>query len=512
MKKNKRIYPYLIIILLLIFFFSNFISIFIDIYNNNYEPFNGALNFTYDEISIIVNMENLTQDNHISFNKVLRQFNSTRTFYFIKTIGIPLNENLYKIVENSTVKIVQSNFPDSIFLPLVVSMYGNTAPKFVLFIEGKDIMENSENDLIKWAAYAYNKITINDYDYIFGNSQDINGKKIGCSLLFSKASIIEHLLYYTDSDTTHANPFIQLSLATKTKFDFIPFNYIKSSNLENINDRISQNMNCPSTDDKNIPSFCMMLPTFKRDYFSFSFPAFSSQTLKPKFYVVIQNHNRKHYNFSSIQKMVNEPIYHIWMQNWNPFFFLNHRLSSVFPCDFVLKYDDDQWPNDNTINQRAIESARGQNVIIGHTGYIVGKSFCGYSPPNFKKIEKGVVDHIATPYLTRPGYIKLDSRNTIYRLYGGEDIHLSLNSWKLCNVTSKTIKMKLIEKQYDGNNQRSDWQINEAYKNDKEVNYNLFFKTYCYLIHSGYIPRKWDEFQMPQKDYINITIDHKSLN
>ena len=48
-------------------------------------------------------------------------------------------------------------------------MYGNTAPKFVLFIEGKDIMENRENDLIKWAASAYNKITINDYDYIFGD-------------------------------------------------------------------------------------------------------------------------------------------------------------------------------------------------------------------------------------------------------------------------------------------------------------------------------------------------------
>ena len=72
--------------------------------------------------------------------------------------------------------------------------------------------------------------------------------------------------------------------------------------------------------------------------------------------------------------------------------------------------------------------------------------------------------------------------------------------------------MKLIEKQHDGNNQRSDWQINEAYKNDKEVNYDLFFKTYCYLVHSGYIPRTWDEFQMPQKDYINITIEHKSLN
>ena len=510
MKKHKRTY-YLIIILLLIFIFANLISIFLDIYKLE-EPFNGIIKFNYDEISIVVNMENLTPEKHILFNEVLKKFNSTRTFYFIKAVGKPLKENLNKIVENSTIKIVQSNFPDSIFLPLVVSLYGNAGPKFVLFIEGEDVMENSENDLIKWVANAYNKITINEYDYIFGNSQDISGSRIGCSLLLSKASVIEHLLYYTDSDTTHFNPFIQLSLATKTKFDFFPFNNLKPSNLTNIGDRISLNMNCPSTEDKDMPTFCMMLPNFKRNYFSFSFPAFFNQTLKPKFYVVIQNHNRKYYDLSPFQRMVNEPIYHIWMQNWNPFFFLNHRLSSVFPCDFVLKYDDDQWPDNNTINQRAIESARGQNAIIGHIGYIVEHSFCGYSPKKFKEIEKRVVDHIATPYLTRPGYFKLDARNTIYRLYGGEDIHLSLNAWKLCNVTSKTIKMKLIEKHNDGNNQRSDWQIIEAYKNDKVPNYDLFFKTYCYLIHSGYIPRKWDEFQMPQKDFINITIDHKSLN
>lgn len=47
----------------------------------------------------------------------------------------------------------------------------------------------------------------NKYDYIFGNSQIIKGQKIVYSLLLSKSSIIEHLLYYTDSDTSHANPF-----------------------------------------------------------------------------------------------------------------------------------------------------------------------------------------------------------------------------------------------------------------------------------------------------------------
>lgn len=80
-------------------------------------------------------------------------------------------------------------------------------------------------------------------------------------------------------------------------------------------------MNCPSTIDKDKPSLCIILPNFKRNYISSSFTAFSNQTYKPKFYLIIQNDNRINYNLSLIQKMVNEPIYHIWMQNWNSFFF-----------------------------------------------------------------------------------------------------------------------------------------------------------------------------------------------
>ena len=455
MNKFKKLKLHLIIILLLIFIF-----------------FNANTLFKYNQISIIVNMKNLTKKKHILFYDVMRKFNSKRNFYFIKNIGMPLNENLINLVGNSSVKIVQSNFPDSIFLPLVVSLYGNTIPKLVLFIDGEELMEKSGNNLIKWINKVYKKIMINKYDYIFGNYQLINGKKIGCSLLFSKASIIEHLLYYTDSDTSHVNPFIQLSLATQTKFCFIPFNYIKSLKLENTHNRFSLNMNCPSIEDKEMPSFCIMLPNFKRNYFSSSFTAFSNQTYKPKFYIIIQNENRIHYNLSLIQKMVNEPVYHIWMQNWNSFFFLNHRLSSLLPCDFVLKYDDDQWPIDNTIQQRLINTAKNKNIIIGHQGYSVKSSYCGYSPKNYKKTENEVVDHVAVPLLIRPGYIKLDARYSIYRLYGGEDISLSLNSWKSCNVTSKRMKMKLMEMQKDGNNQRADKQIISAYENEKETHFN----------------------------------------
>ena len=504
MNKFKSLKKYLINKLLLIFILY--------LYIYNIENCSTILKMKDDEISIIVNFKNLTKNKHILFYNVMRKLQSTRNFYFIKTLGISLNDSFNKLVDHSSVKIVQSNFPDSFFLPLVVSLYGNTVPAFVLFIDGEELIDNCGNNLIKWVVNAYKEIKENNYDYIFGNSQVIKGKKIGCSLLFSKTSIIEHLLFYTDSDTSHANPFFQLSLATQTKFFFIPFNYTKTSKLENIHNKFSLNMKCPSTDDKNEPSFCIMLPNFKRNYLSSSFAAFSNQTYKPKFYIVIQNDNRIHYNLSFIQKMVNEPVYHIWMQNWNSFFFLNLRLSSVLPCNFVLKYDDDQWPIDNTIQQRLISTAKGKNVIIGLRGYSVKEQYCGYSPKNLKKIEDDIVDHAGVPLLMRPGYIKLDARNNIYRLYYGEDIHLCLNAWKLCNVTSKLMNMTLMEMQKDGNNQGAENQIIAAYKKEKIDQFSLFTKTYCYLIQSGYIPRQWEGFQIPQKDYLNITINHKRIN
>ena len=508
----KRTKLYLILILLLIFFYFKFNKIFKNNFYND-ENFNKIPKIKNDEISIVINMKNLTKNKHILFYEVMRKFNSTRNYYFIKTLGKPLNEKLNKIVENSTVKIVQSNFPDSIFLPLVVSLYGKTVPELILFIEGEELINNSGDSLIKWISLAYKKIKRINYDYIFGNFQIIKGKKIGCSLLISKASVIEHLLYYTDSDTSHTNPFIQLSFATQTKFCFIPFSFIKSSNLENIFTRFSLNMNCPAyNDDKNIPSICIILPSFKRNYFSTSFRYFSKQTYKPKFYIIIQNDNRIQYNLPLIQKIVKEPVYHIWMQNWNSFFFLNFRLSSVLPCDFILKYDDDQWPLDNTLQQRLIKTVKGKNIIIGKRGYSIKKSFCGYSPKYYNKLENGVVDHSSVPILIRPGYIKLDARNKIYRLYGGEDISLSLNSRKLCNVTSKVMKMKLIEMQRDGNNQRADKQIISAYKDEKGKKFNLLKNTYCYFIRSGYMPRRWAEFHLPQKDYLNISLKHKRLN
>lgn len=461
-----------------------------------------------DKISVVVNLKDITNEKHILFYKIMTALNSKRNYYYIKTIGKPLKNNLNQIVENSTVKIVQSNFPDSIFLPLVVSLYGKNIPELILFIQGEDLIDNKGDKLIKWYNYAYMQIIINNYDYIFGNFQIINGKKIGCSLLLSKASVIQHLLYYTNSDTTHINPFIQLSIAKETNFCFIPFNYVLKSQIENTQNKFSQNMDCPSIKDNKNPLLCILLPIFKRNYFYYSIPSFLNQTYQPKFYVIIQNDDMIHLNLTYIQKRLKKPVYHIWMKNWNSFFFLNHRISSLFPCDFVLKYDDDQWPNDNKIQENLIKKAKNKNIMLGGRNYTIKKSICGYYPKSYKKNPNSYIDHIATPFLIRPGYFKLDARKKIYSLYHAEDVTLSIHSFKLCNVESKYTFMKIIEKHKDGNQHEADKQFVSL----KVKAVDLFRNSYCYLIRSGYIPKTWNEFHLHRSESIEIDIDHKALN
>ena len=465
---NKKIF-FILILYILFFLIINEGNI----YKNNYNDGN---------LSIVINIKNLSENIHLFYYDIIKELNTTRSFYFIKTSRKSLLDNLNELIKDKSIKIVQSNFPDSIFL-------------------------------INWINRAISEIKYKNYDYIFGNSQIINETKIGCSLLLSRSSIIQHLLYHTNSDTTHINPFIQLSLATKTCFKFMLLNdSLEASILENIKGSFSQNIICPSINDKLNPTLGIMIPAFKRDYFSLSFPEFSKQTLKPKFYVIIQNDNRQHLNLSLIQRFVKEPVYHIWMQNWNSFFILNFRLSSVLPCDFILKYDDDQWPNDKYLHEYLIKNIKNKNIILGFRNYVIQNSMCGYLPKYYKNIEKDISDHVAVPLLIRQGYLKLEARNKIFRLYSIEDVSLSVNSNLICNVISKKIKMNLIEKQNDGNSQSLDGKIISEYTKEKMKMKNLILNGYCFYIHSGFIPMKWGDFQLPIKDYINITINHKLLH
>ena len=508
MKRYNKYKINFISIFLLIYIYYNEIQ-FSELYDSNF--LNSADNIENNDMSIIININNFTLNKFDLYSEIMNKLNSTRKFIFIKTKNKSLDENINYLVGNTSIKIIQSNFPDSIFLPFVISLFGNTNPKYVLFVDDEEVIDININNFLNWVDNASKDIIINKYDYIFGNYKFISGRKIGSTILLSKASIIQHFLYYTNCNTKHVNPFIQLSFANKTKFKFIPLYSNIAFDLNNINGIFSTNMKCPSFNNDR-QSLCILLPTFKRNYIYHSLLSLSYQTYKPSFYVIIQNDNKIHFNLSYIQDIIKEPVYHIWIQNWNSYFYLIHRIASVLPCDYILKYDDDQWPLDNTIHERLIKEVKNKNIIIGHRGYSIKKTFLKYTHLFTKILDKNILDHAATPMLVRPGYFKLDARNMIYRLYSTEDISLSLNSWIFCKVSSIRMKMNLFEIHNDGKNQRVDKEIKYFYENEKYKRNNIFFNTYIYLILAGYIPQKWDKFKISKNHHINITLKHDRLN
>ena len=107
-----------------------------DKYYGNYDDNNI---YNYDRVSLVINMKNLTNDKHLYFNDIFQKLNATRIFYFVKTIGKQLDQNLYKFISDSNVKIVLSNFPDSIFLPFVkVGLLGIS--RTITLLEGDGII------------------------------------------------------------------------------------------------------------------------------------------------------------------------------------------------------------------------------------------------------------------------------------------------------------------------------------------------------------------------------------
>ena len=84
------------------------------LYKINYNNYQRNI-FSEDRLSIVINLKNITKEKHIFYYDIMKKINSSRNYYYIKTFNSSLKNNLNESVENNTVKIVQSNFPDSIY-------------------------------------------------------------------------------------------------------------------------------------------------------------------------------------------------------------------------------------------------------------------------------------------------------------------------------------------------------------------------------------------------------------
>ena len=142
MKRYKKYKKNFISIFLLIYIYYNEIQ-FSELYDSNF--LNSADNIENNDMSINININNFTRNKFYLYSEIMNKLNSTRKFIFIKTKNKSLDENINYLVGNTSIKIIQSNFPDSIFLPFVISLFGNTNPKYVLFIDDEEVIDININ-------------------------------------------------------------------------------------------------------------------------------------------------------------------------------------------------------------------------------------------------------------------------------------------------------------------------------------------------------------------------------
>jgi hypothetical protein len=205
-------------------------------------------------------------------------------------------------------------------------------------------------------------------------------------------------------------------------------------------------------------------------------------------------------NFSAILKACGPyEVLHVWLTNWNSFFFLTYVLMSFVPERFVLKIDDDQMPNDRAGLARFVAAAEKSDRIIGSGAYTATRPLCGFVPRIGNG--RGDVDHTAWVVLYDARAGKVMSRFRRYSLAHAEDVMLSVVNQMECGTDSITVPITVRANHGDGFGSEGDSEVKIEHSKAKG---DVFHMTYCHFINAGYVPRRWQNFTVRNPQDIRL--------
>ena len=388
--------------------------------------------------------------------------------------------------------VIFSNFPDTGYLPLMVTLYNETIPDYVVYANKTEITEMPDSN---WITDNVLMMQDENIDLLFGGKTTYQSKTVGIGLMVAKTKIIQGLVYGTNSKTNSPPPLLMLSMYSeqnpgKLKVKYSDYKHMKDSiNYNYVNNfELLKPQKClNSKKDAEHPTLSYLLPQFKRSYIYKFITEFEKQTVKPEFYCLFQCENRLTFDLKRLEKLSSRPIYHIWCYNWKPYFFLPDYVAGLFPTDFVIRFDDDQCSKNVNLFKKLIKMTLDKDMIIGFRGAHFMPQCYGtdiqYILPqkNYNRF-----DHVAAPLLFRPIHIKTMGRFEPLTMVHGEDIVLSISNSFLCNTTIKKYnKMELTEFQSDAFKHGKDKQFNSIKKISTK---DYCFKQYCQFILNGYKP------------------------
>ncbi|KAH0785961.1 hypothetical protein GPJ56_010095 [Histomonas meleagridis] len=390
--------------------------------------------------------------------------------------------------DNFTQQVIYSDFPDAGYLPLIASLYTLNMPDYIFYVNTSYVNSMPST---AWLEDAISQFCHNDYDILFGGQTTYKGVKVGIGIAIIRSTLVRELLYYTNSTYFSIPPLLSLSLISSRnsaiRIVYYPFDGIKSSsNYDYItNPQIPQYRMCPNINDPPNPTIALLLPQFKRKYIYNFIENFEKQTLLPEFYCIVQCENRITLDLSLIRKKSSRPVYHIWGYNWSPLFLFPVYVSSFFPVDFVMRWDDDQTPKDINHQRYFVDEIKNKNKLIGTNG----KSYTEISSKVYGMKTKSKCDekdHISVPLMYRPMHAKVAARLRPYSLAQGEDMTLCISSSLVCNATTIKKRYNFKTYQYDWNKQALDRKLNKLPENKKGT---LINNIYDYFIEKAdYVP------------------------
>lgn len=462
------------------------------------------------EMNYVLEMNNESPINFTKFmirNGICKIHNG---YYFIKRTRNTYYPNI------TFPKLIYSNYPDTGYMPLVVALYGQNPPEFILYSNQDNLRKVISDD---WIARAFAKLRMdNSTGVVFGGQTEYKGEKVGISLALIRSTVVRELLYYSNATSESIPPLLALSLlvrgskSNKIKMEFYPSKSVVSATYTNLEGKYPVRLQyCPEVHpNSNHPKLAILMPHFKRVYTYQHLQEYAKQDFQPTFYLIFQNDNRFSLDFDNLSTIVQQPIYHIWLYNWNSLFFLSNYASSLFNVDFVYRYDDDMYSTEHGLHNRILKMANNKDVIIGDRFGFMNLPICDFNPQP-KMIPCHGNDHVATPTMFRPFHAKLDGRNNPHTYVGGEDIGMSISSNMFCGTGIRHVPMNVIAKHSDGKNHQGDSQIQHQYKIEKHEGRNLYFDVYCHYIIGGYMPKCWTDYSGPGNRLENITFPHFSF-
>jgi hypothetical protein len=174
----------------------------------------------------------------------------------------------------------------------------------------------------------------------------------------------------------------------------------------------------------------VVLSQFKRNYLSKQIGLLLNQSFPVSEILVKQD-----LHFQNCGSVLHN-FYHVWMTNWDSYFYMRFLMPFLLKSDIIISFDDDIIPDRDGVF-KFVNSIHQTNRVTGFTGrHITGIFNTKYMKSIIFIDDIMEADLITNSYGYYLDHIKVFWSYRFYSYYNGEDIHLAFSNYVECGMHS----------------------------------------------------------------------------